>query len=490
LQGVIVVGHRGGISRIDPGTSRIRTFSRLEGISSAAELYPNAIFSDNNGSIWFGTSDGLVKYSPSLSAGGKEAPRLHVTALYVGGEQIDHGAGLVLLKPGYYELAVEYIGIHLTNPEMIIYQTKLEGYNKNWSSLNSGRRVVYDRVGHGNYTFQIRAFNENDISSEISSAFELRIKKPIYLTIWFYAAIFLLISFLVYLIIKLRERKQVQLQLYLQNKLDERTQEVIIQKEEIEIKNKDITDSINYAQKIQESILPPACMLQEKFAGAFIFYQPKDIVSGDFYWYGEFDNDIFIIACADSTGHGVPGAFMSMIGTTLIKDICSSASVDSPSTILSSLDKEIRTVLRQNLEEGGSNDGMDITIAEINLRSKTISTASAMRPMTIYQGGKPIYVHGNRFSIGGQYEFGEKTFDTFDYKLNKGDKIYMYTDGYADQFGGPHGKKFKSVSIRNLLQDIHEKPMDEQYSYVRNTFDSWKGDMGQVDDVLFMGLEI
>ena len=108
----------------------------------------------------------------------------------------------------------------------------------------------------------------------------------------------------------------------------------------------------------------------------------------------------------------------------------------------------------------------------------------------IYQGGKLIYVRGNRFSIGGQYEFGEKTFDTSDYKLNKGDKIYMYTDGYSDQFGGPEGKKFKTGNIRSMLQGIHEKPMDEQYNHIKSTFELWKGDLGQVDDVLFMGIEI
>ena len=113
-----------------------------------------------------------------------------------------------------------------------------------------------------------------------------------------------------------------------------------------------------------------------------------------------------------------------------------------------------------------------------------------MRPMTIYKGGESIYVGANRFSIGGQYEFGEKTFDTKEFHLNKGDKIYMYTDGYADQFGGPDGKKFKTGNVKRLLEEIHEKPMDEQYNHMKNTFESWKGNVGQVDDVLFMGIEI
>jgi serine phosphatase RsbU (regulator of sigma subunit) len=113
-----------------------------------------------------------------------------------------------------------------------------------------------------------------------------------------------------------------------------------------------------------------------------------------------------------------------------------------------------------------------------------------MRPLTIYKGGEFIYVRGNRYSIGGQYDSGEKTFDTNEFQLNKRDKIYMYTDGYADQFGGPDCRKFKSGNVKKLLKEIHEKPMDEQYNYIKNTFESWKGSVGQVDDVLFMGIEI
>jgi len=225
-EGVIVVGHRGGVSQIDPETNRIKTFSRLEGIKSSAEFYPNAIYTDNFGDIWFGTSEGIIKYTSALSPGGTASPKLQISTMYVDGEQVD------------YELVVDYIGINFSNPEMVSYQTKLEGYNKNWSTLSSGRRVVYDRVGHGNYTFKIRAFNENDISSEISSAFELRIKKPIHLTIWFYAVVFIMLGFLVYIIIKLRERKLRTEQVRLLKNLDEKTKDIIIKEEIIKERKK------------------------------------------------------------------------------------------------------------------------------------------------------------------------------------------------------------------------------------------------------------
>jgi len=237
-EGVLVIGHSGGISQIDPVTNRIRTFSRLEGVKSSAEFYPNAINTDNFGNIWFGTSEGLVRYNSPLSARNNASPKLHINALYIDGEKVDRSAGLILLKSGNYELAVDYIGINFSNPEMVTYQTQLEGYNKNWSALTSSRRVVYDMVGHGNYTFKIKAFNADDVGSEITSAFELRIKKPVYHTIWFYAAILIILSLLVYILMRLRERKLRTEQERLLKNLDEKTKDLIVKEEIIKERKK------------------------------------------------------------------------------------------------------------------------------------------------------------------------------------------------------------------------------------------------------------
>jgi serine phosphatase RsbU (regulator of sigma subunit) len=148
------------------------------------------------------------------------------------------------------------------------------------------------------------------------------------------------------------------------------------------------------------------------------------------------------------------------------------------------------SALNQNLEAERSNDGMDIIVAEIDLKKHTLRVASAMRPMIIYKESEQIYIRGSRSSVGGQYEFEEKEFDSQDFNLSKGDKIYMFSDGYPDQFGGPLGRKFKMVRLKNMLRDIHDKPMDEQYNYIKNNFELWKEDMEQVDDVLFMGIEL
>ena len=215
-------------------------------------------------------------------------------------------------------------------------------------------------------------------------------------------------------------------------------------------------------------------------------------MSGDFYWYEKVAEDRFMVVCADSTGHGVPGAFMSMIGTTLIKDICLRSGIQKPSQVLTTLDNEVRESLNQNMETSGSNDGMDIIVAEIDMKTYKFTVSSAMRPVIIYSGGEQIYVKGNRSSIGGQLDEDrlEKEFIDQEYQLNKGDIIYMFSDGYPDQFGGPLGRKFKMVRLKNLLRDIHNKSMDEQYSYIKSNFFLWKEHLEHVDDVLFMGIKL
>ena len=200
----------------------------------------------------------------------------------------------------------------------------------------------------------------------------------------------------------------------------------------------------------------------------------------------------FIVVCADSTGHGVPGAFMSMIGTTLIKDICLRSGISKPSEVLTTLDVEVREALNQNVETSRSNDGMDIIVAEVDMKTHKFTVSSAMRPVIIYKGDEQIYVKGSRSSIGGQLDEDrvEKVFIDQEFQLNKGDIVYMFSDGYPDQFGGPLGRKFKMVRLKNLLRDIHDKPMDEQYNYIKSNFFLWKEDLEQVDDVLFMGIKI
>ncbi len=483
------VGHSQGLTRINTDNYTFKIYDADQGFTGGCNL--NAFYKSDDRYIHFGTEEGLIRYNIKADVKRKVAPLTNITAVLISDTPYDFSQSIVLPYKSY-KLRVEFIGLNFSDPKSVKYQYMLEGYDLEWSDLTGQPYVIYPRLDDGEYIFKVRAYNSDGLVQEVPAEFRFKIKKPFWKTIWFILLSALIIILVVVFIIKFREKKQKQIQDYLEKRLDERTREVVIQKEEIEIKNRDITDSINYAQRIQASILPPVQKLQSNFVGSFVFYQPRDIVSGDFYWFDKLDNNKFIIVCADSTGHGVPGAFMSMIGTTLIKDICMRSDVNSPSQILEKLDEELRGTLNQNIEASSeqSNDGMDIIVAEIDTKSYYLRYASAMRPMIVYRNGEQIYIKGSRSSVGGHYNKDEKEFRDEGIQLGKGDLIYMFSDGYPDQFGGPVGKKFKMVRLKNLLRDIYKKTMEEQYEYVKSTFNLWKEEMDQVDDVLFMGIKL
>ncbi len=488
-KGYIWVGHRLGLSRIHPENERIRTYGTEQGFSS--DIRQNAIATDIHGTMFLGSSEGVIQYNAFQASEDTIPPRLSIKSVVINDEPFDPSED-IKLKYGKYRIGIDFVGINLSNPEQVTYQYRLAGNEDEWRDYSNESYAYYGGIEDGSYTFMVRACDANGNCSPVPLSLNISVKIPIWKAWWFIAALVLLALTTIFIIFKIRERNQKAIQEYLQRQLDERTHEVVMQKEEIEIKNRDITDSINYAQRIQASILPPIKKLHDAFSGSFVFYQPRDIVSGDFYWYERTGENKFMVVCADSTGHGVPGAFMSMIGTTLIKDICLRAGIQKPSQVLTTLDNEVREALNQNVEATGSNDGMDIIVAEIDMGSLKFRVSSAMRPVIIYSGGEQIYVKGSRSSIGGQLDEDklEKEFIDQEYHLKKGDIIYMFSDGYPDQFGGPLGRKFKMVRLKNLLRDIHDKPMDEQYNYIKSNFFLWKEDMEQVDDVLFMGIKL
>lgn len=484
----IWVGHRLGLSRINIKDYSVKIFDLNIGIEGDCNL--NAVAVNQYGKIFFGTTDGLIQYDVVKGSKSAVPPKTNVLRLLISDVEYDISKPITLPYSAY-KLRIDFVGLNYNDPDAVRYQYKLDGYDLDWSEITDQRHTLYSRVEDGEFKFLLRAYGPDMNFEEDLLGFTIKVKPPLWKKWWFILSMFVLLVLSVIVIIKYRERRQKEIQEYLEKRLDERTREVVEQKEEIEVKNRDITDSINYAQRIQTSILPPIKKLQQSFSGSFIYYQPRDIVSGDFYWFEKVSDDRFVIVCADSTGHGVPGAFMSMIGTTMIKDICMSQKADSPAEILKSLDSQLTSTLHQNVDEAKSNDGMDIMVCEININTNLLRFASAMRPMIVYRNGEQLYIKGSRSSIGGQYDDKEgKDFVDQEMQLNSGDLIYMFSDGYPDQFGGPLGKKFKMVRLKNLLKDIHKKPMEEQYEYVKSTFTLWKEDHEQVDDVLFMGIKL
>lgn len=256
----------------------------------------------------------------------------------------------------------------------------------------------------------------------------------------------------------------------------------------IQNKNKDITDSINYAQRIQLAIQPSIKQLKTQFQNSFILYKPKDIVSGDFFWFTQQGNNLFI-AAADCTGHGVPGALMSMIGMNFLNQLVVENKLTDTAIILNKLHNKVKEALASNTEEKReSNDGMDIALIKINKAENNLQFSGAVRPFYYFENNTLYLVKGDRYSIGGIKD--EVTpFISHSFKLNSLQSFYLFSDGFADQFGGNSGKKFMLKNFQNLLVSIQELSIEEQENDINNAFMEWKGQFEQVDDILVMGFK-
>ncbi|HQV00552.1 MAG TPA: SpoIIE family protein phosphatase, partial [Bacteroidia bacterium] len=273
----------------------------------------------------------------------------------------------------------------------------------------------------------------------------------------------------------------------LERNVQQRTLEVVQQKAELEIKNKEITESLHYAKRIQAAILPPTELFTTTFADAFILYLPKDIVSGDFYAYAKKENNI-IIAAADCTGHGVSGALMSMIGSSLLNQIVNEKNIIEPGHILNTLNEGIIDALKQR--ESTSHDGMDIAICQLNLQTLTLRFAGANRPLWLLRNHEIISYQPNKFPIGGLQILHDEVYAEHTIALQKNDVLYLFSDGYADQFGGLHEKKLLTKNLKNHILEIHHLPLSQQRESLLQTFNSWKGKLEQVDDVLVLAVKI
>lgn len=280
-------------------------------------------------------------------------------------------------------------------------------------------------------------------------------------------------------------------QLYenMEEKVRERTVQVVKQKEIIEEKNKHITDSIIYAKRIQQAILPPEEVFIQYLKNSFVLYKPKDIVSGDFYWIERKENKI-LFAVVDCTGHGVPGAFMSIIGYNGLNQIVNEYNITQPAEILNQLNKIISNTLKQREDESKIRDGMDMSVCCIDLANNTLEYAGANNPIFIVRNQKVIEVKADKHPIGNFVGETEFKFTNKDLKLFPDDRLYLFSDGYADQFGGPRGKKLKYNQFRDLLLEHHNKPMKTQKELLDFMFEEWRGDLEQIDDVCLIGVRI
>jgi serine phosphatase RsbU (regulator of sigma subunit) len=288
---------------------------------------------------------------------------------------------------------------------------------------------------------------------------------------------------------KEKEKKQIleNQNTELEIKVTERTHEVLEQKQLIETKNQAITENLVYAQRIQSALLPDVRLIGKPFNGSFVLYLPKDIVSGDFYSFSDAGNQALVIA-GDCTGHGVSGAFMSMIGSSLLTQIINEQGIENPAQILNSLNAAVIDTLKQTRND--SNDGMDIAACLFDFVTNELTFAGANRPLWLVRDNAIEVIKPDKFPIGGLQVSSSREFKSHVIKLQPNDVVYLSTDGYADQFGGEKGKKMMTAKFKETLLAIQHMDMGQQHIYLHNFFQEWKGAEEQVDDVLVIGIKV
>lgn len=364
---------------------------------------------------------------------------------------------------------------------------RLDSFPNQWSKE---KKISYDNLPEGHYVFHIRSRNILGKEGKPIS-FPFTILPPWYRTYWAYALYFFGSVALIWFIVQYNIKRLKEQNIKLEKIIAERTKEVELQKEEIEHKNQEITDSINYAKRIQQAILPSILNIKRTWSNSFVFFQPKDIVSGDFYWYQQISNNEMLIACCDCTGHGVPGGFMSMICSDKLTD--AAKITHNPAEILFHVNNNVKLALRQNetSDEHVNKDGMEIALLKINFSEKKVWYAGANRALWLLKKNSEEIeeIKPTKASIA---SFTQTNFEYqgHEFQLENNDLVYMTSDGYPDQFGGPEGKKFMTKNFKKLILSIKHLSIPDQETTIKNVINQWKEGYEQVDDLLVIGVKL
>ncbi len=480
-----------------------------------ADREVHAIFPDEIGITWLGTPDGLIRYDAAIQKDFSIPFYVHIRSITINKDSVlfggnyyisDNGVNLPTnLQPDYQKSQVQYTYNTLTfnysctsysDEQLNLFSYYLEGHGdeNDWSDWTTKKDKEYTDLDEGTYIFHVKAKNIYGIESKESS-FSFTILPPWYRTIWAYITYAVLIIGLIYLIIRLSIRRLVKAKTQLEKIVKERTAEVVEQKHLIEEKHKEITDSINYAERIQRSFLATKELLDENLKDYFVFFKPKDVVSGDFYWAASIstgDDKKFILATADSTGHGVPGAIMSLLNITSLER--ATEQHHTPDEILNHTRKTIIERLKKDGSAEGGKDGMDCSLCVYDFSAKKLFVASANNPVWIVRTNsnlekEVIEIKPDKMPVG-KHDRQDVPFTQHEIDLQSGDVVYTLTDGYPDQFGGEKGKKFMSKNLRELLASNSHLPMMQQKEILNQTFHNWVGALEQIDDVTILGVRV
>jgi ligand-binding sensor domain-containing protein/serine phosphatase RsbU (regulator of sigma subunit) len=493
--GKIWISTNRGIFSHNPADFQTLQFDASDGLTFFN--YTNRVTSNSSdGRILFGSRKGITLFNPDSVLFDKNIPKIQYTQVTLSGKNdfilknLSENDTLVI-DPKYSYIKVGFSSLDFWAPSKNRYKYSLEemGSKEQWSVAGNQNYIIIPGLKAGNYKLNVMGSNSEDVWNTKSLDLIIQIKAPFMQSHWvtlFFVSVTLLIFYFTFLYATKQLRK-------LNREYREReliAKKVEQQKEELTTKNKNITDSINYAKRIQEALMPSQKIFKKLFPESFILHIPKDIVSGDFYWINEVDGRIYF-AAVDCTGHGVPGAFMSIIGFELFRRITETEKKKQPAEILKSLSRGFETFFR-DVESYTLRDGMDVAFCAFDKDMMHLEFAGAFNPLYLVRDNSITEIKGDRFSVGllNYEEANNNKFKSYVIPLYEGDIIYIFTDGFADQFGGPEGKKYKYRRFRHLLLALHQLPMEQQIEFLRRSVNDWKGNLDQVDDILIMGIRV
>jgi len=487
----------------------------------------DAIYDDDEGNVWIGVSNELYTYDRDFEKDFSIPNNTLIRQVNIGTDSvIFYGTNFSVASSGqfyvdlkqpenlipkidykYNDITFYWAAPFFEQEEATLYRYWLEGYSDEWSRWNEKTDFTFTNLGQDNYIFHVQALNTFGIES-IPASYKFSISPPWYQTGLAYSIYIIVGIIIIIVIVNLYTRRLRNENIRLEGIISERTAEIRKQKEELE-------DSILYARRIQRAMLPSKNILEENFPNHFILFKPRDVVSGDYYWIAKREGKVFIVA-ADCTGHGVPGAFMSLLGISFLNEIIAKPEIDKSNDILDDLRELVMTSLKQTgEEEDETKDGMDLSLIILDKQNKTIQYSGAYNSLLVVRkltsdektklkNGDELdlskgslnnnnyileQINADKMPIG----ISSKKYDHFshtDLDLEPGLSLYMLSDGYVDQFGGPLGKKFMSRKFKKFILDIQDKSMEQQGKILDETLINWIGDMDQIDDVLVMGIKL
>jgi serine phosphatase RsbU (regulator of sigma subunit) len=470
-------------------------------------IYPE----EGTGITWIGADDGLVRFDEMCKKNFQLSYRCLIRKVKCGNDSMLFGGSnftyssqdkeriiseqqnkktIPSIAYTFNTLTFEFSAPYFSSENKILYSYVLDGMDKNWSEWSSNTSKGYTNIYEGRYTFHVKAKNIYGVESS-EATYSFVILAPWYRTSWAYLLYAIILAFVIYIAVVLGRLRLKAKNIILEAKVKERTMQIMIQKDQIEKQNILIKESIKYAQHIQKAVQPLQMFVDEIVSEHFVLLRPCEIVSGDFFWMGRKHNLTFV-AAVDGTGHGVPGAFITMLGSALLNEILANLKYEEIAAdyILNTLRSKVIKTLHQRGKEGEIQDGMDLALCIIDFENRQLQYAGAYNPLYLFRNNALIEIDADPMPIGIHIN-DSIGFTNHPIQLEKDDALYIFSDGYVSQFGGPDGnEKFKRKRFKQLLTENCSKPMPEQKQIIETRFLEWKGEQDQTDDVLVIGIKI